>query len=41
MAGVFLQDRYFVTSFLCSLHPSIQHFFFPPLYYSILCHHIF
>jgi hypothetical protein len=27
MAGVFLQDQYFMTSFLCLLHPSIQHFF--------------
>jgi hypothetical protein len=38
MAGVFLQDRYFVTSFLCSLHPSIQHFFsshLEPLVYAV------
>ncbi len=38
MARVFLQDRYFVTSFLCSLHPSIQHFFsshLEPLVYAV------
>jgi hypothetical protein len=38
MAGVFLQDRYFVTSFMCLLHPSIQPFFsshLEPLVYAI------
>jgi hypothetical protein len=38
MVRVFLQDCYFVTSFLCSLHPSIQHFFsshLEPLVYAV------